>query len=83
MNKEIKIALVEDDENLRFLVAERLQSEGYKVLEAGNGNDAEAMILAEQPDIVLLDWMLPGKPGSEVCGKIREKGFDKLIIMMT
>jgi two-component system alkaline phosphatase synthesis response regulator PhoP len=83
MNKEIKIALVEDDENLRFLVAERLQSEGYKVLEAGNGNDAEAMILTDQPDIVLLDWMLPGKPGSEVCANIREKGFDKLIIMMT
>ncbi|SEO46029.1 two-component system, OmpR family, response regulator MtrA [Mucilaginibacter gossypiicola] len=83
MNKEIKIALVEDDENLRFLVAERLQSEGYKVLEAGNGNDAEAIILADQPDIVLLDWMLPGKPGSEVCANIREKGFDKLIIMMT
>ncbi|WPU98260.1 response regulator transcription factor [Mucilaginibacter sp. cycad4] len=83
MNKEIKIALVEDDENLRFLVAERLQSEGYKVLEAGNGNEAEAMILAEQPDIVLLDWMLPGKPGSEVCANIREKGFDSLIIMMT
>ncbi|MFC0515904.1 response regulator transcription factor [Mucilaginibacter angelicae] len=83
MNKEIKIALVEDDENLRFLVAERLQSEGYKVLEAGNGNDAEAMILADQPDIVLLDWMLPGKPGSEVCANIREKGFDRLIIMMT
>jgi len=83
MNKEIKIALVEDDENLRFLVAERLQTEGYKVLEAGNGNDAETLILAEQPDIVLLDWMLPGKPGSEVCGNIREKGFDKLIIMMT
>jgi two-component system response regulator MtrA len=83
MNKEIKIALVEDDENLRFLVAERLQSEGYKVLEAGNGNDAEAMILTEQPDIVLLDWMLPGKPGSEVCANIREKGFDSLIIMMT
>ncbi|HEX8019498.1 response regulator transcription factor, partial [Mucilaginibacter sp.] len=55
----------------------------YKVLEAGNGNDAEAMILAEQPDIVLLDWMLPGKPGSEVCANIREKGFDSLIIMMT
>ncbi|WP_183563283.1 response regulator transcription factor [Mucilaginibacter sp. SP1R1] len=83
MNKEIKIALVEDDENLRFLVAERLQSEGYKVLEADNGDDAENMILEEQPDIVLLDWMLPGKPGSEVCNNIREKGYDKLIIMMT
>ncbi|MEO8885953.1 MAG: response regulator transcription factor [Mucilaginibacter sp.] len=83
MNKEIKIALVEDDENLRFLVAERLQSEGYKVLEANNGDDAETMILAEQPDIVLLDWMLPGKQGAEVCTNIRAKGFDKLIIMTT
>jgi len=83
MNKEIKIALVEDDENLRFLVAERLQSEGYKVLEAGNGDDAEKMILEEQPQIVLLDWMLPGLQGSEVCANIREQGFDNLVIMMT
>jgi two-component system alkaline phosphatase synthesis response regulator PhoP len=83
MNKEIKIALVEDDENLRFLVAERLQTEGYKVFEAATGDEAEQMILAEQPDIVLLDWMLPGKQGSEVCTNIREKGFDKLIIMTT
>lgn len=83
MNKEIKIALVEDDENLRFLVAERLESEGYKVLEAANGPDAEKIILDNQPDIVLLDWMLPGKQGSEVCTSIREKGFDKLVIMMT
>ncbi len=83
MNKEIKIALVEDDENLRFLVAERLQTEGYKVFEAANGDEAETMILAEQPDIVLLDWMLPGKQGSEVCSNVRGKGFDNLIIMMT
>jgi two-component system alkaline phosphatase synthesis response regulator PhoP len=83
MNKEIRIALVEDDENLRFLVAERLQSEGYKVLEASNGDEAEIMILAEQPDIVLLDWMLPGKQGAEVCANIRAKGFEKLIIMTT
>ena len=83
MNKEIKIALVEDDENLRFLVAERLQSEGFKVLEASNGDEAVDVILNETPDIVLLDWMLPGKQGSEVCTEIREKGFDKLVIMMT
>lgn len=83
MNKEIKIALVEDDENLRFLVAERLETEGYKVLEAANGDDAEKMIMAESPDIVLLDWMLPGKQGSVVCENIRRSGFDKLVIMMT
>jgi two-component system response regulator MtrA len=83
MDKEIKIALVEDDENLRFLVAERLESEGYRVLEAGDGDMAEKVILEEQPQIVLLDWMLPGQQGSEVCTKIRNKGFDKQIIMMT
>jgi two-component system response regulator MtrA len=83
MNKEIKIALVEDDENLRFLVAERLQSEGYKVLEAANGDDAEKIILAETPPVVLLDWMLPGKQGSEVCTNIRNKGFEGQVIMMT
>ena len=83
MNKEIKIALVEDDENLRFLVAERLQSEGYKVLEADNGDTAETMILEEQPDIVLLDWMLPGKQGEEVCTNLRAKGYDGVVIMTT
>jgi len=83
MNKEIKIALVEDDENLRFLVAERLESEGYKVLEAGNGDEAEAMILAQQPDIVLLDWMLPGKQGAEVCTNVRNKGYEGIVIMTT
>jgi two-component system alkaline phosphatase synthesis response regulator PhoP len=83
MNKEIKIALVEDDENLRFLVGERLQSEGYKVLEAGNGHDAEKVILDNQPTIVLLDWMLPGQQGSEVCTNIRNKGYEGQVIMMT
>ena len=83
MSKEIKIALVEDDENLRFLVAERLEAEGYTVLEAADGHAAEKMILDEQPDIVLLDWMLPGKHGADVCQEIRSKGYDKLVVMLT
>lgn len=83
MQKEIKIAVIEDDENLRFLVVHRLQAEGYKVLEAADGLAAEELILEEKPDIVLLDWMLPFKQGSEVCQSVREKGFDNLIIMTT
>jgi two-component system response regulator MtrA len=83
MNEEIKIALVEDDENLRFLVAERLESEGYKVFEAKDGEEAEKIILKEKPKVVLLDWMLPGKQGSDVCINIRKAGFDNQIIMMT
>ena len=83
MSKEIKIALVEDDENLRFLVTERLEAEGYTVLEAADGLAAEKMIMEELPDIVLLDWMLPGQQGADVCQHIRGKGFDKQVIMMT
>ncbi|MBC7913757.1 MAG: response regulator transcription factor, partial [Pyrinomonadaceae bacterium] len=83
MNKDIKIVIVEDDENLRFLVSHRLQAENYLVEEASNGNDAEELILKSNPDIVLLDWMLPGKEGSEVCKDVRDKGYEGVVIMMT
>jgi two-component system alkaline phosphatase synthesis response regulator PhoP len=83
MSKGIKILIVEDDENLRFLVVHRLKAEGYDVLEVGDGDAAEKAILEEKPDIVLLDWMLPGKQGSEVCEEVRKQGFENLIIMMT
>jgi two-component system alkaline phosphatase synthesis response regulator PhoP len=83
MSKGIKILIVEDDENLRFLVAHRLKTEGYEVLEEGDGDAAQQTILAEKPEIVLMDWMLPGKQGAEVCEDVRKAGFDNLIIMMT
>src|SRR5690606_20335127 len=83
MYKNVKIAVVEDDENLRFLVAHRLESENYAVVQTGDGDEAEQLILEQKPDIVLLDWMLPGKQGAEVCANLREAGFNNLIIMMT
>ncbi len=83
MSKGIKILIVEDDENLRFLVVHRLKSEGYSIIETGDGEEAEKTILAEKPDIVLLDWMLPGKQGADICESVRKQGFDNLIIMMT
>ena len=83
MDKEVTIAVIEDDENLRFLVSHRLQTEGYHVIQSGNGTEAEKLILSETPDIVLLDWMLPGKEGIEVCESLRREGFEQIIIMMT
>jgi two-component system alkaline phosphatase synthesis response regulator PhoP len=83
MSKGIKILIVEDDENLRFLVVHRLKAEGYEVSEVGDGEAAEKIILSAKPDIVLLDWMLPGKQGAEVCESVRQQGFENLIIMMT
>lgn len=80
---QVKIAIVEDDANLRLLVSQRIASEGYQVLEAADGNSGEALILKEQPHIVLLDWMLPGKTGNEVCTTVREKDFTGIVIMIT
>jgi two-component system alkaline phosphatase synthesis response regulator PhoP len=83
MAKGIKILIVEDDENLRFLVAHRLQAEGYQVLENSEGTTAVETIITEKPDIVLLDWMLPGKDGAKVCEEIRANGYEGLVIMIT
>jgi two-component system, OmpR family, alkaline phosphatase synthesis response regulator PhoP len=83
MSKEIKILVIEDDENLRFLVTHRLKNEGYQVLDKADGIAGEMAILTEKPDIVLLDWMLPGHEGSEICISVRKQGFEGLIIMMT
>lgn len=83
MHNNIKIAIIEDDENLRFLIVHRLESHQYQVIQAANGKDGEKLILEQKPDIVLLDWMLPGKSGSEVCENVRKAGFTNLIIMMT
>jgi DNA-binding response OmpR family regulator len=57
MKKQIKIAVIEDDENLRFLVSHRLNNEGYQVVETADGGQAESLILSEQADIVLLGLM--------------------------
>jgi len=83
MHTNIKIAIIEDDENLRFLVTHRLESEGYQVVQASNGIEGEKLILEQKPDIVLLDWMLPNKSGADICTNVRNAGFNKLIIMMT
>ncbi len=83
MQKEIKVAVIEDEKTLRYLMVNRLQKEGYEVVEAEDGNSAEELIFSEKPDIVLLDWMLPNKHGSEICENVRKQGFNKFIIMMT
>ncbi len=83
MYKDIKIAIVEDDENLRFLVAHRLESEGYQVVQTGDGNDAVSLVDNYKPEILLLDWMLPGVQGPEICQTLRDNGYTGLIIMLT
>lgn len=69
---EEKILIVDDEKNIRELISYNLKKEGYKILIADNGIDALKLVKEERPDLVLLDLMLPGMNGLDVCKEIRK-----------
>ena len=77
-----RILLVEDDERLAELTAEYLRKNDFEVAIEAHGDSAEARILAERPDLVMLDVMLPGKDGFEVCRAVRPH-YAGVILMLT
>lgn len=77
------VLVVEDDEGLRATLEMSLSSEGYRVLKAENGHKAIELVAEKKPNIVLLDVMLPGLNGFDVCRKLRGAGFDGPIMMVT
>lgn len=77
-----RILLIEDDERLATLTAEYLTKNGLSVNIEGHGDRAEQRILAEHPDLVILDVMLPGKDGFEICRGIRSR-YRGVILMLT
>jgi len=77
-----RVLLVEDDATLREAVAYNLRHQGYEVVEAGNGLMALEAARREQPDVMLLDVMLPGIDGFEVCRLLR-KETNLPILMLT
>jgi len=70
MTKRILIA--DDDDNIRELITLTLEDEGYEIFEAKDGNEALAVALKIKPDLVILDVMMPGMVGYQVCEKIRQ-----------
>lgn len=79
------ILLVEDEESLAILLQYNLEAEGYEVAIAETGDEAELMIAENPPDIIILDWMLPGISGIELCRRLRVSKATRLIpiIMLT
>ena len=77
--------LVEDEEPVRLLLRLTLEMGSIEVVEAPDGDTALETYLAERPDVVFLDWMLPGRSGVEVCRDIRDQPEteDTTIIMLT
>lgn len=68
-----KILIVDDEPELLDLVGLRLESFGYAVMKASDGKKAMELLTKEIPDLILLDVMMPGKDGYEVCNEIKSE----------
>ena len=80
---EPRILIVEDEPDLLRALSLNLTAEGFAVLTASRGDIGVEQALRERPDLVLLDIMLPGMNGLDVCRELRRKGFEAPIIMLT
>jgi two-component system OmpR family response regulator len=78
-----RILVVDDEPSIVDAVATALRYEGFEVEEAANGRDAIAAVARFDPDLVVLDWMLPDIEGIEVGRRIRERGFKTAILFLT
>ena len=79
----MKALIVEDDEKTADALAAGLREEGYAVVTAGTGEKALAALAAESFDVVILDWMLPGRDGMEVLTTIRTRGSTIPVLVLT
>ena len=66
-----RILICEDEPDIMALIDRRLQRAGYDLLHAETGTDALRLAVEELPDLVVLDWMMPGMTGVEVCAALR------------
>jgi two-component system, OmpR family, phosphate regulon response regulator PhoB len=80
-----RIMIVEDEEPLALLLRYNLEAEGYDVETVARGDDADTRLREAPPDLVVLDWMLPGLSGIELCRRLRTRPESKAlpIIMLT
>lgn len=78
-----KILIIEDEPNIRELILYNLKTNGYDGIDAEDGIMGITLVHRETPDLILLDIMLPGKSGYDICRELREEGNNTPIIMIT
>lgn len=83
MNENARILYVEDDESLRFITVDNLERQGFDVVSCNDGLEGYAAFQREQPDLCLLDVMLPEVDGFTLARKIREQNREVPIIFLT
>jgi two-component system, OmpR family, phosphate regulon response regulator PhoB len=80
-----RVMIVEDEQALNLLLRYNLESEGFEVDIVDRGDEAETRVSEAMPDLVILDWMLPGVSGIEICRRLRARSETKHlpILMLT
>lgn len=78
-----RILVIEDDRAVMLTIQICLKQNGYRFLDAANGETGYDLALRERPDLVVLDVMLPGLDGLEICRRLREVRFEAPILMLT
>ena len=68
-----RILIVEDEEPLTLLLRYNLEAEGYEVETIARGDEADTRLQESVPDLIVLDWMLPGLSGIELCRRLRAR----------
>jgi two-component system alkaline phosphatase synthesis response regulator PhoP len=81
--RDSRILLVEDERGVAIVVSDLLRSQGYTVEVADNGQAGLQQATDGHFDLLILDVMLPGLSGFEICQSVRERGFDGAILMLT
>lgn len=76
-----KILVVDDEQPIADILKFNLEKEGYQVVCAYDGGRAVELAFSEQPDLILLDWMLPVKDGMDVCREVRAKSNTPIIML--
>lgn len=78
-----KILVVDDDPKLLNMLRRTLMYEGFHVVTAGDGNAALGQVQSQRPDVIVLDWMMPGLNGIEVMQRLRALNDKTLVLMLT
>src|SRR5687767_11346582 len=77
------VTVIEDDPHISFGLEEVLRAEGFEVSSCKTGTDALATVAKHKPELIILDVMLPGVSGYDICKHLRAKGCTAAILMLT
>lgn len=78
-----RILVADDDTDITGLLEKLLRAEGYEVIAVNDGEAAVAAHAREKPDLMVLDWSMPGRDGLQVCEEVRKKDDRVLLLMLT